>query len=203
MAINFTRMKVRITFTEEALGTASSNETIYSDFIGSKAPDAASLAEEVAALGAEEITEKGTTVFPRTEDGQPMFWDYQIKGMLKGTGAFLYKVPGSEVSKIKAYKKNIDGLIFVYPRQIPIHLPDGAEIGICERPLRAQTAQGDRVALARSETVPAGSWFECEIEVAQDSLWPFVRECLDYGERTGIGQWRNSGKGRFRWEEIE
>lgn len=30
-----------------------------------------------------------------------------------------------------------------------------------------------------------------------------IREWLDYGKLRGIGQWRNSGKGRFEWEEIE
>lgn len=29
-----------------------------------------------------------------------------------------------------------------------------------------------------------------------------VREWLDYGMLRGLGQWRNSGKGRFTWEEI-
>lgn len=28
-----------------------------------------------------------------------------------------------------------------------------------------------------------------------------VRVCLSYGVLRGIGQWRNSGKGRFLWEE--
>ena len=49
----------------------------------------------------------------------------------------------------------IDGLIFIAPRQIPIKF-DG-EMGICQRPLRAQTAQGERVALASSESIPASS----------------------------------------------
>jgi hypothetical protein len=30
-----------------------------------------------------------------------------------------------------------------------------------------------------------------------------VRECLDYGTKRGLGQWRNSGKGRYTWEEIK
>ena len=29
-----------------------------------------------------------------------------------------------------------------------------------------------------------------------------VREWLDYGQLRGLGQWRNSGKGRFTWEEL-
>ena len=34
------------------------------------------------------------------------------------------------------------------------------------------------------------------------SLLPAVREWLDYGKLHGFGQWRNSGKGRFEWEEM-
>lgn len=30
-----------------------------------------------------------------------------------------------------------------------------------------------------------------------------VREWLDYGALRGIGQWRNSSKGRFKWEEVK
>ena len=30
-----------------------------------------------------------------------------------------------------------------------------------------------------------------------------VREWLDFGCFNGLGQWRNSGKGRFTWEELD
>ena len=30
-----------------------------------------------------------------------------------------------------------------------------------------------------------------------------ARECLDYGIYRGIGQWRNSGRGRYMWEELD
>ena len=76
-------------------------------------------------------------------------------------------------------------------------------VGECQRPLRAQTAQGERVALAHSETVPAGTVVEFEILAFTDEMEALARECLDYGEFRGIGQWRNSGKGRFEWEEID
>ena len=36
-------IKVRLTFTEGILGTSPANADIYRDFIGSKAPDAASI----------------------------------------------------------------------------------------------------------------------------------------------------------------
>lgn len=87
-------------------------------------------------------------------------------------------------------------------RQIVLQLPDGAEIGNCQRPLRASTAQGERVALANSESCPAGTIIEFTIMCMVDELMNNVIEWLDYGKLNGIGQWHNSGKGRFEWEDI-
>ena len=39
------QMKVRLTFTEEILGTASTSKEIHAEFIASKAPDAMSRCE--------------------------------------------------------------------------------------------------------------------------------------------------------------
>lgn len=194
-------IKVKLTFIEPLLGTSPANEDVYRDFIGSKAPDAPSVDDEVAALGVDTVVEKSMTVFPRMEDGTPFLYDYQIKGFLKDTCGGLRKVSGTASSKIKAYKKEIDKLIFPEPRCIPIRF-DG-EIGECQRPLRAQTAQGERVSLAISEEIPAGATCEFTIACLCDDHEKAVREWLDYGKYSGIGQWRNSGKGRFVWEEIE
>lgn len=195
-----TVIKARLTFTEPLLGTSPRNEDVYRDFIGSKAPDAATVDDEVAALGADAVAEKGMTVFPRMEDGTPFLWDYQIKGFLKDTCGGLRKVPGTKASKVKAYKKEIDKLVFPAPRRIPIRF-DGA-ITECQRPLRAQTMQGERVSLACSEQIPAGGRIELDIVCLTEDMADLVRECLDYGKYSGIGQWRNSGKGRFTWEEL-
>lgn len=197
-----TTLKIKVTFTEEVLGTASANKDIHAEYIASKAPDAASIKEEVEAVGAEEVFEKSMTVFPRGKDGGPIAWDYQWKGFLKDAFKSLKKIPGSECGKIKAYKQEIDGLIFVNPRQIPIVLPEGGEIGICQRPLRASTAQGERIALASSETVPVGSTMTFDIQLLLDSHEKAVIEALDYGKLRGFGQWRNSGAGRFTYEII-
>lgn len=70
------QMRVRLTFTEEVLGTSSNNPEIHSEYIASKAPDAKSKAEEVEALGVEEVIEKSMTIFPKLEDGTPFLWDY-------------------------------------------------------------------------------------------------------------------------------
>lgn len=195
-------IKGKITFTEEVLGTASANKEIHETFIASNAPDAPSRKEEVEALGAEEVEKKEMTVFPRDEEGNPIFWDYQIKGFFKDSCGALKKVTGTACSKITAYKKKIDGTLFVNPRMIRINMPEGTEIGSCQRPLRGQTAQGERIALANSETIPAGSWCEIEIVLLDDSMKKMVMECLEYGKLKGIGQWRNSGKGKFLFELI-
>lgn len=194
-------MKVRLTLTEEALGMMPTSKEVHEEFIASKAPDAPSIEEEVEAIGVEEVVEKQKTVFPRLDDGTLFFWDYQLRGMVKDAIGMLRKVTNTACSKVTSYKKAVDGLIFVKERKIPIHL--GGDIGDCQRPLRASGPQGDRVALANSETVPAGSWIEFTFEILQDSLEKAVRECLDYGIRRGLAQWRNSGKGRYVWEELD
>lgn len=193
-------LKVKITFTEELLGTANSEKDIHSEFIASKAPNALSREEEIEAIGTDEVEHKEMTIFPRNKEGQPIMWDYQVKGFFKDTCGSLRKVTGTESSKIKAYKKEIDGLIFPEPRQIVINF-DGA-MGTCQRPLRASTAQGERVALANSETIPAGATIEFTVKCLLDSHIKAVTEWLDYGAYKGMGQWRNSGKGRFTWEDL-
>lgn len=206
------KMKVKITFKEGLLGTSPADEEIYTRFIGAKSPDAATIEEEVAALGADEIVERGTTVFPRDEQGNPFLYDYQIKGFFKDACGMLSRLTGkdpetgkkkkavNESGKLTAYKKVIDGMIFVEPRKISLDMP--GEIRICQRPLRAQTAQGERVALSSSEEAPAGTTAEFEIICLDDGHEKAVREWLNYGLLRGIGQWRNSGKGRFMYELL-
>lgn len=200
-------MKVKITLNEEMLGMSPANADIYREYIASKSPDAATIDEEVASIGVDAVEEKGITVFPRMEDGTPFLWDYQMKGFFKDTCQMLSKAGksgyegGKACAALKAYKKAIDGLLFVSPRKIPVIL--SGEIGFCSRPLRAMTMQGERVSLAKAETCPAGSTIEFEITCLDKNLENMVVECLNYGSMRGLGQWRNSGKGVFTWEKAE
>lgn len=194
------KIKVRLTLTEDILGTASGNKELYADYIATKAPTVDMVEQEVDDFDPELAMEKAMTIFPRLPDGTPFLYDYQIKGFFKDSAGVLRKIPKTACSKIKAYKKEIDGLLFPRPRKIPIKV--NGEIGICERPLRASTPMGERVALSISESIPAGSTLEFEILCLTDSIEELAMECLDYGELRGLGQWRNSGKGRFTYELL-
>lgn len=185
---------------EGMLGTKAANEELCADYIASKHPESAQADEMETMPDIEEELKNGTTVFNRDEDGTPFIFDYQIKGFFKDAQGVLGRIPGN---KMPAFKKIIDGLIFINERRIRLELPEGAKITYCERPLRAQTAQGERVSLARSEEVPAGTTMTITINMLDDKLKTNVMEWLKYGALRGLGQWRNSGKGRFEFDVLE
>jgi len=196
------KTKVRLTFTDEILGTSSGNPELHREFIASKAPDAQKIEEEVAALGVDAVEEKSMTMFPRLADGTPFLYDYQIRGFFKEICGAMKAISGTKSSKIKAHKKKIDNTIFVEPREIPLDL-HGMKMANCQRPLRASTAQGERIALANSEVCPEGTSCEFEVLCMVDEDAAMLLEWLEYGKYKGIGQWRNSGKGRFTFEVID
>lgn len=199
---------IHIDFIDDVLGTAPGDPDIHGSYVSSKAPDAATKEEEIAAIGEDEFRAKGKTIFPTDESGNPIFWNYQIKGFFKSACSAQRGLSGSKSSKVKAYKKKIDLGIFVFPdaddpssRAIKIHMTK-AGVGECQRPLRAETMQGPRVAIADSDSIEKGSWIEFDVVMLDDGDWPLVSEWLDYGKFNGLGQWRNSGKGAFVWHEI-
>ena len=57
-------MTVRCGFIDKALGTRPNTDEIYREFIASKAPDAPSMEEEIAATGLDRVQDKAITVFP-------------------------------------------------------------------------------------------------------------------------------------------
>ena len=77
-------LTVKLTFTEEVLGTAPANPDVHREFIASKAPNPSTIEDEVAAIGVDAATDKSMTIFPRHE-GRPFVYDYQIKGFFKDT----------------------------------------------------------------------------------------------------------------------
>ena len=203
------KLTVECELTDEMLGSQNANPTLHQEFTASKSGDAEKMKEEMAALPAEVVEQKSRTVFYRTHDGSLCLKDYQVKGFFKeAIGVLLDAFPSTTPVKVGktavtkwTYKKIVDGFIFVTPRDIVLATTPSPD---CVRPLRATTMQGDRVALACSETVPEGTKVMFTVTVFGDNehLWELVRAALDYGVLKGLGQWRNSGKGRFGWKEL-
>lgn len=203
-------VNIKLHLIEEALGTCPGDKEIFESFIASKAPDSASLEEEISAYGADVVAQKGMTLFMKDENG-PFVWNYIIRGFLKSAAGFCKQATGSKTSRAKltAHKKRVDGGIFIPQSQRRLYWmnPDGSNVteeqmGTCQRPLRADTAQGPRVSLAASETIPAGSCLEFRLYVLDESLEPLVEEWFRYGCLNGLCQWRNSGKGAFVLDEF-
>jgi hypothetical protein len=179
------------------------NRDVTSEFIHQKAIKAGAVTEEDAAAELETIpeqVEKATTVFHRA-DGQPVLWDYQLQGFFKEWAGTLNGL--KEIGGVKNFRDKVSKAVFVTPRQIP--LEGVGEVEWNERPLRAETMKGPRVALARSEQAGEGTTihFRVHIVIEREVTEAHLRTILDFGAWKGIGQWRSGGWGRFTYEMTE
>jgi hypothetical protein len=206
------KYKVKLTIADPSgplLGTVTKDTQVYTSFIASKAPPEVDVEDELQTV--EDLEIKGWTGFHMV-DGNPILFDYMIKGFFKDACSMLKrseeKIPGEDRKKKKfktlsgkltAHKKVIDGLVFIHPRQIPIDL-HGQEMGVLERPIRVMTPQGERVALTKSDSVPSGSTISFTITILGGVSEALLIEWLDYGRLRGLGQWRNAGFGAFSYE---
>ena len=207
-----TVLNVRMTFIDQILGACPCDEEIYKTYLASEwrkkekkynqaHPEEITkkISEEADKLPTleEEMEEMKLTVFLRDSDGNPALDQHVIKGFFKNAAKAFYAIN----KPLPAYKTKIDNLIFVGPDMITIHTDE--EITVNERPLRAETAQGPRVALAASEAINAGAYIDVQIKIMDPTLLPHVMDWLHYGELNGLGQWHNGGKGRFKFEILE
>ncbi len=120
-----------------------------------------------------------------------------IKGFLKEAGNTLKDQLG-----IKALRSKVDGFIFVEPRKL--YLSNQPNL-IVERPLRAQTMQGPRVSLAKSDAVPEGTKITARLILLnhKEITEEVIRTLLDYGAFKALGQNRNSGYGQIKYTLTE
>ena len=173
-----------------------------------------------------EMELKGTTVFFRGSDGMPCIGDHMIKGFLKAAGETLCRAeqsskkktkdteesakrPSGFLSSITSTTQAINQTLTVEEQFISfdkdVTKDEKGNIIYLHRSLRAQTLQGPRVTLVKSEVVPAGSKISFTLKVMKNS--PITEEGLkklfSVGEIFGIGQWRNAGYGQFKYELIK
>lgn len=240
------RMYVEIMILENALGTLPNSEELMREYIASQSPDANTIKDEIDAVGEAEVMSKQITVYPRgffkpapnnkfidimdAREGvhgenkfadkelvkKPFIYDYQVRGFFKDSCGLLIRGGAKYSSAVKAYKKVIDGNIFVHPRRIAWNLPEfyfndeGKKIEVnpenlkvFQRPLRTSGPSGERSAIAASEELPAGSSCKFYIEYLDPKMHDLIVEWLNYGCMHGLGAWRNSGRGIFIWRELK
>lgn len=195
------KLKLKLTLLENQLGTCPKNKGVYTSYIATKTDDKDKRKEEVQTV--QEVEEKGWTGFHQDKQGI-FIYDYMVKGFLKNAGNVL-----KGQKDMKNVVSKIDNFVFVFPRRIyprlngkPIHEPHG----ILERPLRAQTMQGPRVTLARSDYLLAGCEYEFSVTVVDNTVGitvKFIESLFEYGELCGLGQWRNGSQGRFSYKIIK
>lgn len=195
--------KVTATLTEPLLGTVSKDPEVFKKYIEQLQHDRQDAIKdnesETAPQVPPEVDEKsGWTGFHSDEKGI-FVYDYLIKGALKNAGNVL-----KDALDLTGLRSKIDRFVFVFPRRVHIRDEKGdilkAPDGTLERPLRAQTPKGERVSLARSDTVKEGRKIEFIVKVVEGCpikhVEQVVEKCMDYWQLCGLGQWRNASYGR-------
>lgn len=203
-----------LTGTTPIVGSIAMDKEIYTNFLKTKAEKSKNPNPDEVKRAIEDVDnvtdmlEKGITGFYRDEDGNIILKAYQVKGFLKGAAKAL-----KDQLKLANYLSKVDNLVFIEERNILI-LKDGKPMkdadDFLERPLRAETAQGPRIALAKSEMVEKGWTAEFTVKVVENKAtaksvgmsMDIVRKLFEYGELKGLLQWRNAGYGSFETVEI-
>jgi hypothetical protein len=197
--------EVELTLTEPMLGTVPKNRDVYSRFIESqKEKRAGEKPKDTEVDTVDAVDEaKGWTGFHKDDDGL-FVYDYFIKGALKEAGNIL-----KESLKIKALRSKLDNYVFIFPRRVRILDENGKNLdepdGVFERPLRAQTPQGPRVSLVKSDRINDGRKLKFTMKALDVNPIPkiekVIESCLDYWALKGLGQFRNGSFGRVTYEK--
>lgn len=206
--MNYEEFKIKVTGISQILGSCPMDKEIFSKYIATKADEAN---KDLAIGDVDNITDSADKVtgFYRDKDGSPILKGYQLKGFLKEAGKAL-----KDQIQVAATASKVDNYVFILERDIPLFDADGNRIknidGYLERPLRAETMQGPRVSLAKSEYLNEGWNFTATIRVIESKGTAkskpldaeLVKQMLDYGSLKGLLQWRNAGYGSFEYEVI-
>jgi len=190
-------IKVTLTLSTPMLGTVPKDKDVYESYIESKKPTDEQTIEVDTVINGE----KGTTGFHTDPDGRIFIYSYMFKGFIKAALQALKKVPDNIAGEITQNLKMVNTWIFTGQRKLYLNLPEGGEVTTLSRPLRAQTALGERIALAKSDIVPEGTTIDVTIKYFEvDGMdIHIIKEILDYGDLKGLGQWRNAEYGRFTY----
>jgi hypothetical protein len=221
MALKLKKFTVSLELLEDMLGTVPMAKDLYTKHLASKAKerlekmrdqgipmaDGAPVTDEAIATAIKEETatvldseERGWTTFHK--DGQGYFiYNYAVKGFLCEAARTLKEGSDDEGDSVKQLADKFKRYCFVSPRRIRLVEP----MGTLERPLRAQTAKGPRVALVRSDFIAAGTQLSFELALLDGGGISVgtLKDVLSYGALMGLGQWRSGGYGTFGFTLAE
>lgn len=165
----------------------------------------------------------GKTIFIRSE-GVPCWEDYILKASFKDLASIFCERSGKKLGFLNSMSATVSAInrhlfidvenkkeriCYFYEDEACTKRKDierdyeGNSIGNT-RSLRANTPKGKISSLMTSEVVKAPCWVKFEVvtylpEMDIDAL----KVILDVGERYGMSQWRNIGKGSFTYEIEE
>lgn len=205
--MRFEKRKYRLTGITKLLGSQPANPAVRTAYVASKAPNQDKADDETDHLP-EDLDSLNLSVFLRNK-GSLCISDYVIKGFLKEAG----KVMKGQIGIAQPASK-VDNFVLIEPMYLTLWR-GGEEIDVAdgdfERPLRAQTMQGERVTVVASEYVLPPWQVEFEITLLENEKtarsvaldFEAIESMLDYGQIKGLGQWRNGQNGRFTWERID
>jgi len=217
MSFSHEEYKIKIELLQPMLGTVTQSKSIFAAHIASKmAKDLKKegfskdeIQDEIAStldgVPDDDVNTLGLTSFYRTDTFDPdqlyrkpdfsgyFLRDYQIKGFFKEAARSM-----KEHGKLKQLRDKVARYLFINPWAIKLAELD-QELPIVERPLRAQTPQGERVAIARSHAIAAGHQIEFQLVAKADFITAnLINDLLAYGESMGLMQNRGAGYGQFR-----
>jgi hypothetical protein len=154
---------------------------------------------------------KGTTIFFwDTKTNKPCIGDHMIYGFLKAAAIAISRTLPEKKGTVLNSASYTQSLINQHVRceeqflvfDKDIKRLENGEINCFQRSLRAMTAKGPRVSLAKSEVIEAGASVNFTLKVIKNSevTQNVLEKLFSYGELSGIGQWRNAGYGQFKFE---
>lgn len=208
--IELKSLRIRV---EELLGRELSTE----EFETLKDGDLKAFKDLKETMG--ELEEKGITCFFRNPEGQKegerapiCIGNHMILGFMKAAAESICRTKATKkgtVLQSAGYTQSIiNQHVNIFPEFLnsskDIKRHEDGSINYLQRSLRAMTAQGKRISLAKSEVLPGDSTFDFTIETLSNSPLKeeHIKEILSYGQLKGLGQWRNAGYGRFTVVEF-
>lgn len=214
MQLDLTERKYHLIGLTPILGSQPADEYIHTNYIESKAPSPTQAAQEAEMMGdgMRRSDETNITVFyRRPEDDAISLMDYMLTGFFKEAVLSMEAQNGVKLARTK-----VDRYLFVQPRVIPL-LRNGRAIleedDVLERPLRSiMPGKGQINSLKSSERVDDPWELFIIVQLLKNNptkggsealTWEIIEGALNYGKLRGLGQWRNGGYGRFKWERVD